>query len=225
VNPFWNGECNFCGKRGNPQTSSIKTTQYGTVEYEVGGPYVTRKTPVQPIFRYALDATCPNLPSYIPLIRELGNSMAEHHERQTTTRPEQLLTPRIALCLVGSFGVVICYLDDKDTIAYCVMSDVTEQPFCPMPIERWTHDVLTGLEQWTRLLDELWDAWQPFLKELEHTSAYGPRAYELSCGGAALAFMADALAETGGRYVFLRKGKTCLLSFSHPTTSTCVEQP
>jgi protein transport protein SEC24 len=150
---------------------------------------------VQPIFLYALDATCPRLPSYIPLIRELAKNMAAHHERQTMTE----MAPRIGFVLVGSFGVVIAYLEKEGTVAFNIMSDVTEQPFCPMPLEGWTHDVSTGLTQFENLIDQLWDAWQPFLKQLEQNSAYGPRAYELSCGGAALTFMADALAETGGR--------------------------
>jgi len=158
---------------------------------------VTRKTPVQPIFLYALDATCPNLPSYVPMIREVGTSMATHYQRQGASAG---LSPRIGCCLVGSFGIVIAHLE-KGAIALSVVSDVTEQPFSPLPLDFWTYDMSTedGLQQWECVMEQLWDAWEPFLKQLDQKSAYGPNAFSLSCGGAALAFMADALAPVGGR--------------------------
>lgn len=179
ANPFWTrrGECNFC--RAQNQRSSnnipIMTTQFGTVEYQVGGPYITRSIagngmlPVQPICLYALDATCPNLPSYIAMIFEVGTSMAQHHLRQhqdglADNGEQSTMSPRIGCCLVGSFGVVTVHFDKGGVIALSVMSDVTEEPFAPLPLEMWTFDMATedGVAQWKCLTDQLWDAWQPF---------------------------------------------------------------
>lgn len=175
-------------------------TQYGTVEYEVAGPYITRSVPVQPISLYALDATCPNLPAYVAMIRNVGLSMAEHHQRQLQQQ-EVSLAPRVGCCLVGSFGIVIAHLEKDGAVELSVVSDVTEEPFSPLPLDFWTFDMSTeqGVQRWELLMDQLWNAWQPFLQNLDQKSAYGQDAFSLSCGGAALAFMADALAPSGGR--------------------------
>jgi protein transport protein SEC24 len=195
ANPFWiNGsKCNFCGTR-NRSISNNMSLQYGTIEYVVGGPYVTRKQPVEPIFLYAIDATCPNVMGYLPLLEQVGVSLGEHVRRQTVdyTNP-----PRIGIALVGGFGVVVISCDGR----VHVMSDVSEEPFCPLPLNEWTYDVSTdeGLQQWMVFSSRLLDYWQPFLDSLDSTSAYGQSSYAISCGGAALAFMADALADSGGR--------------------------
>jgi protein transport protein SEC24 len=203
ANPYWgqDGICNFCQTRNSSLQLVGFTTKYGTVEYEVGGPYITRKTPVQPVFLYAIDATCPNLPLYIPMLCNVGKSMAQHYQRQGAGR----LAPRIATCLVGSFGIVLCTLETNGSISLSVMSDVTEQPFSPLPLEQWTFDMSSNqsVQHWEMLTNQLWNAWQPFIKELDQKSPYGPNGFSLSCGGAALAFMADALAETGGRATLL----------------------
>ena len=89
----------------------------------------------------------------------------------------------------------------KEAVTLSVVSDVTEEPFSPLPLNLWTYDMSTqeGVQQWETLMEQLWDVWQPFLKQLDQKSPYGPNTFSLSCGGAALAFMADALAPSGGR--------------------------
>jgi len=197
ANAYWgqDGTCNFCGSKNN----DIQPTQYGTVDYQVNGPYVTRENPVGATSIYALDATCPHLRTYVEIITLVGIQMGEHYQRQ---QGPFMAKPRIGCVLVSSFGVGISYFTDSSgELAYSVMSDVTEDPFCHLPLEQWTYDVSTdeGVEAWKLCMSKVLILWQHSLKEI----AQGAKGYASSCGGAALAFMADALKDCGGRATWI----------------------
>jgi protein transport protein SEC24 len=205
LNPFFgtDGTCNLCNSRNWRLQSVISglPMQYGTVEYEVDGPFITRERPVEPVQIYALDLTCPDLQSYLPILAQLGQDMANHFWRQ----PDCQLSPRMGVCLVSSVGVVV--RDHGDVHGrYSVMSDVTEHPFSPLPLQDWTYDLSTaeGLEAWQKFVNEELATDLVILKDQARgKNAYGLDGLDVSCGGAALAFLADALAETGGRGTFI----------------------
>jgi hypothetical protein len=162
----------------------------GTMEYVVDGPYITRATPVARHTLYAIDATCPHLKEYLEFIECVGMSLAASRSNA-----------RIGIALVSVFGIHIPKLN-VDTLTcdgFVIMSDVTEEPYSPLPLVDWTFVVGVQSEQWKLFMSSLWDAWQPFVKQLDSQTSYGTMGHASSCGGAALAFLADALAETGGR--------------------------
>jgi hypothetical protein len=202
ANPFFgnDGTCNLCGGR-NPaiarQLAGLPM-QFGTVDYEVGGPYITREQgPVQPVQLFALDLTCPNALLYLPILEQVGEDMARHHSRQMPGGPP----PRMGICLVSSSGIF--FRNHEKTDRYSVMTDVVDEPFAPFPLEEWTYNLSTeqGLAAWRSCLQNELARDMKFLiaQTLRQKNAYGLDGSELSCGGAALAFLADALAETGGR--------------------------
>lgn len=193
VSSFWEDHCNFCGTRGPPPTpvGNIK----GTMEYAVDGPYITRATPVAPHYVYALDASCPHLKDYVELIAQVGVSLA--------TSP-QASQARIGIVLVSPFGIYMtqcCYNDGN--LGFVVMSDVTEDPHCPLPVEEFTFSVSTQLEEWKSFTANLLENWEPFIKQLDKRTPYNTMGHASSCGGAALAFLSYALAERGGRGTWL----------------------
>ena len=80
--------------------------QFGTVEYDVKGRYVTRGDhgPVQPISIYAIDLTCPDAAAYLPI---LERTVTSHHHSNTRSgiirrglylaiSSRNVLTPKIA---------------------------------------------------------------------------------------------------------------------------------
>lgn len=188
VSSFWNDHCNFCGARGPPPAYCDK----GTVEYAVDGPYITRSAPVASHTLYAVDATCPHLKDYLDLIAQVGRSLPEVDCGKR----------RIGIVLVSVYGIYVPRLNPKDGSCdgFLVMSDVTEQPFSPLPLDEWTFSVESQMDQWNTFMSSLWDSWQPFLQtQLDCRTPYGTMGHASSCGGAALAFLAETLAETGGR--------------------------
>jgi protein transport protein SEC24 len=197
ANPYWgdDGACNFCGNRNKGE---IQPTQHGTVDYNVSGPYVMRSTPVGATAIYALDATCPNLLSYVAILSNVGVQMGEHYQRQ---QGPLVVKPRIGCVLVSSYGIMICHLAKNGDLACSVMPDISDDPFCPLPVEEWTMDVSTpeGVQLWTVFMSRVWSVWQPVLKQI----AAGASGYARTCGGAALAFMADALKDSGGRATWI----------------------
>jgi protein transport protein SEC24 len=219
VNPFFglDGKCNFCGSTTRNLDLSGIPMQFGTCEYEVSGPYITRSLPVLPVHVYALDLTCPNLEKYLPILEKLGTDMAQHFWRQgggygmtsngndDRNTPMEETKPRMGICFVASAGIFIRQPGPgncPEGQPYVVMSDVTEDPFCPLPLQDWTFDLSTqeGLESWQIFVrDELVVDIATLRKQARETNVYGRDGLELSCGGAALAFLADALSFTGGR--------------------------
>ena len=203
TNPFWgnDGSCNFC----DAWHRSIGPTTRGTVEYDVAGAFLVRSKPVSPVSLYAVDATCPHLDAYLPILQEVGVAMGKQFMRQDTSAAR--VRPLVGVVLVASFGVAVVYRrkkkgsTDEYELELSVMPDVTEEPYCHVPLDVWTWDVSTpkGIQDWIDFTNNLWSLWEPLVKTLNGRNAYGLSGYALSCGGTALTFMADAMEETGGR--------------------------
>lgn len=200
INSFWNhATCNFCGRR-NRSASACLGTQVGTVEYPVAGPYITRKTgPVQPNILYVIDATAPNCAEYIDLLtkRVLPQLAIHAHQEQEHCRSPPSVRVGIALCLQN--GIYVSQRSKEENREaerkFVVMPDVEEEPFSPLPLSEWTFDLIKELDQ----LKSWWstDLVSQLIRQQSSSS------YKFSCGGAAMAFLVDALKETGGRAVMV----------------------
>ena len=211
VNPYTaaDGTCNLCRTRNrNPNFVGL-ARQLGTVEYEVGGPYVTRHRVVETATTlYAIDLTAPRsyVQPYLEVLMQVAVDLQQHWERQQQfqmTHRQEKPRPRLGVCFFGCLGVVF---QDRTTGRYVIMPDVTEQPFAPIPLENWTYDLstpdgLADLQTWLQeelLAREVLSHWrdQNARHKCQSTIADG---LELSCGGAALAFLHACLADSGGR--------------------------
>ena len=181
---FQNDVCNFCGRR-NKLRSNIPVSAQSTVEYIVRGPYCTRTpTPVQPIVVYALDMTIPKfLEEALPLFIE-------------TVLPKLPTEIKVGIAWVGARGIFLKHTSSESE--FVCMPDLTEQPYCPLPLQEWVHSSPAACSEWMKQNN-------PLISQLLHhngrefTTKQGQRGYAVSPGGAALAFLADALQETGGR--------------------------
>ena len=209
VNPFWdtdNQACNFCGTHKKTASLGVQIQslpfQVGTIDYVVGGPYVTRSTPVQPVILYALDLTCPSLQKYTMLLEQVLYDISSHGHRQVTHDGSKA-APRAGIVLVSSIGVHVPHPEG----GFVCMPDVTEEPFCPLPLAEWTWNLATprGMEAMQMFWrDYKESALEAFVQQTRTTTtASGKSGYSLSCGGAAMAFLVDALQDSGGRAVWI----------------------
>lgn len=203
ANPFFeeSGVCNMCNKwnRSWPADQGRLAYQYGTVEWAVDGPYIGRETPVEMVHLYAIDLTSPRLPDYLPVLAALGDDVAAHAARQSPP-----WKPRLGLCFVCSAGIYLRKNDasaDSPSPTYVVASDVTEDPFCPLPLSEWTWDLSSdqGVAQWETFLQNVTGELDALYNLAKARNVYGHDGLMLSCGGAALQFLAHALESTGGR--------------------------
>jgi protein transport protein SEC24 len=82
-----------------------------------------------------------------------------------------------------------------------VASDVTEDPFCPLPLSEWTWDLSSpeGVAKWESFLQNVEQEISDLHKIAKSRNVYGHDGLMLSCGGAALTFLGHALESTGGR--------------------------
>ena len=228
ANPFFadtTGVCNLCNTRNRAWPADVGRLayQYGTVEWAVDGAYLSHSTaPEQKdgddsislsvhYHLYAIDLTAPRLAEYITVLAALGQAVADHAARQTP--PWQ---PRLGVCFVCSAGI---YIRTKRTTkvqlrpasasspvssylpAYAVATDVTQDPFCPLPLSEWTWDLSApqGATEWQRMLSRIvtrheLDALYQIAKA---RNVYGHDGLMLSCGGAALQFLSHALESSG----------------------------
>jgi len=241
VNPYWiidTNTCNFCGTKNTHTDFDTLCLQRGTVDFTVDGPYVTRSSPVQPIFLYALDLTCSHVVDYVEMLEQVGIDFAHHFQRQpahqqlqqrwqaqenssgssrNNTGSDEAATlpllqqqrPRIGICFVASSGIVVLSPNGPQGVLQSfVMGDVTEEPFCHVPLNQWTFDLSTpdALDEWTRHVQQdllEGDLLADLKKQAAKKNVQGLDGYELSCAGAALTFCADALAESGGRATWI----------------------
>jgi protein transport protein SEC24 len=108
--------------------------------------------------------------------------------------------PRIGVCLYSANGVFIHARHGRGQ--HAIASDVTEQPFCPLPLSDWTFELASedGLRDWIGFLTGTLIHDIALGKEqLKGGNAYGLDSFDLSPAGAALHFVSDALRESGGR--------------------------
>eukprot|EP00985_Skeletonema_marinoi_P035039 scaffold45442_cov307-Skeletonema_marinoi.AAC.1 len=94
--------------------------------------------------------------------------------------------------------------DDEEELAVAIVSDVTEDPFCPLPLNSWSYNVGDGLEskEWYRFCRVL-DSFTELMEQLSGESSPQQQQYndkwKRNCGGAALVALSDALKDSGGR--------------------------
>lgn len=204
ANPQWQQQqdrCWGCGNRVSSVPSGLPA-QLGTVEYAVQTKdYCTRDTPVQPVHLYAVDLTLlRRVDAIVRVVQHVGVALMDHWERQRAyhmTSPTPIPAPRIGLCFVTGLGLLVRNrADDR----YIVCADVTQEPFCGVPLDQWTFDVLADAEAWTQLIEEHLPAELPYWLQATTKARIGELdGLEVACGGAALAFLADALEASGGR--------------------------
>ena len=222
VNPFWDldqEKCNLCGARTRTSVLQIAGNalpfQRGTVDFAVGGPYVTRPSPVRPIAVYAVDITCPDIMGHVDVVKDVVIKWSHHYERQVQRQGQCTPIVQVGIVFVGVSGIFVP--DPRG--GFVVMPDVVEEPFCPLPLSEWTWNLVTseGRQHFGEFMAWLRDEGQ-LKKLISHNrqitvggssrSCGGGtdtprRGHALSCGGGALAFLADALSETGGRGVWI----------------------
>ena len=94
--------------------------------------------------------------------------------------------------------------DDEEELAVAIVSDVTEDPFCPLPLNSWSYNVGDGLEskEWYRFCRVL-DSFTELMEQLSGESSPQQQQqndkWKRNCGGAALVALSDALKDSGGR--------------------------
>ena len=206
VNPFFgsNGVCNLCGSRNRGLDLTGLPMQCGTVEYQVAGPYVVRDEPIRPISLYAIDLTSANVVQYLTILERVAQDMLTHVQRQPDAMKWK---PRIGVCFYCVAGIILRHksiIDPEHPARYVIMPDVLEEPFSPLPIDEWTFDVSTeeGVQSFQSILEEIKNDLDMLKKDAQR-KRQGLDGLELSCGGAAAGFLADALRATGGRGTIL----------------------
>jgi protein transport protein SEC24 len=214
ANSFWDAsKCNFCN-RLNRSSSGVPplASMLGTVEYPVAGPYVTRP-PVQPVFLYALDATAPSCQKYVQLLMEHVFPQLTEHAQQQQQHVKSPPSARVGIVFCVASGVYIPTWGEGDGTGtgtgFVVMPDVQHDPFSPLPLQKWTFDIVNEYDKLNAMCARLLQDLLPkLIKERVrvHDTIGNSRdqpVYQLSCGGAAMAFLVDALKETGGRAVWI----------------------
>eukprot|EP00980_Cylindrotheca_fusiformis_P012359 scaffold3033_cov91-Cylindrotheca_fusiformis.AAC.5 len=226
ANSFWGdgNMCNFCTRRNrmnNYNVPSPLASMLGTVEYPVNGPFVTRTPiPVQPITLYAIDATAPSCKQYVEILMEqVFPKLQDHAEQQQQQHVRSKPSVRVGIVFCVASGIYIptppTYKnDDEQDVGYIVMPDIQHDPFSPLPIQDWTFDITTEFGHLKVLCTKLVEDLIPkLIKErvrvhdtIGNNNSKDQQQqpiYQLSCGGAAMAFLVDALKETGGRAVWI----------------------
>lgn len=206
--------CWGCGNRLGGTEGGVPL-QFGTVEYAWDDPaaaaaYCTRSTPVQPVHVYAIDLTTASpkgdalQQQLVSVLSKVGQALADHWDRQRQyhmNTSTTIVAPRIGVCFFSGLGIVVRNRRDD---RYMICADLVQEPFCGIPLDQWTFDVQTEMDDWHVLVrDHLpteLPAWWTATVQARVGSLDG---LEVACGGAALAFLADALAVTGGRGTLL----------------------
>jgi len=175
--------CQSCHSYATPRTiclcgNSLHVTALAVQEYYVDGPYMTRLQPVQQTVLLALD---------------MSHMVRRSLDYVQTVIPQilrQTSLTRVGLCLVSTNGILII----NDESRYVVMTDVTHDPFCPLPLDEWTGTPSECLERWQKIDWSQVLAYHSFQNTSTSTESYG---------GAALSCMIQGLQTVGGRVVWL----------------------
>jgi hypothetical protein len=88
--------------------------------------------------------------------------------------------------------------DPPMEIGVSIVSDVEEDPFCPLPLREWTYDVSGNDMDWIRFCHVL-DSLTEIMGMLTSDCEKKEESWVNNCGGAALAALVDALKDSGGR--------------------------
>ena len=83
-------------------------------------------------------------------------------------------------------------------IGVSIVSDVEEDPFCPLPLNAWTYDIADNDMDWIRfchVMDSLTEVMEMLTSDCERNAG----TWVKNCGGAAMAALVDALKDSGGR--------------------------
>lgn len=93
--------------------------------------------------------------------------------------------------------------EEEEELAVAIVSDVTDDPFCPLPLKLISYNVGEGLDskEWHRFCRVL-DSFTELMGQL--VGEYPPQQqqddkWRRNCGGAALVVLGDALKDSGGR--------------------------
>ena len=88
--------------------------------------------------------------------------------------------------------------EEEEELAVSIVSDVTDDPFCPLPLNSWSYNVGEGLEsrEWHRFCRVL-DSFTELMDQLQQQQQSD--TWTRNCGGAALVALGDALKDSGGR--------------------------
>lgn len=205
----------------------------GTVEYEVGGEYCVRKSgAVENVFLYGVEYVPEGIDGYQQQHHHHG-TMKSHGWREAldgirnVARELCLTAPRreedgvvVKEAKIGIFAfcqdmLVFPYIkrkehngsneeDDEEELAVAIVSDVTEDPFCPLPLNSWSYNVGDGLEskEWyrfCRILDSFTELMEQLSGESSPQQQQQNDKWKRNCGGAALVALSDALKDSGGR--------------------------
>eukprot|EP00804_Cyclotella_cryptica_P004878 CCRYP_004947-RA/>CCRYP_004947-RA protein AED:0.17 eAED:0.17 QI:0/0/0/1/0.66/0.5/4/0/902 len=226
--PVQRYDCNFCGTKNSiliPDEYVADglvdaATRYGTVEYEVGGAYVVRNA-VENVRLYGVEYVPRSL-------LEEGNDGRGHHhgsvksfgweealhairgvaEALRDTSPPKEGGGRSSV-KIGVFAycqsmLVFPYVkrdaDDEPNmeIGVSIVSDVEEDPFCPLPLDAWTYDIGGNDMDWIRFCHVM-DSFTEVMEMLTSDCSKKENAWARNCGGAAMVALADALKDSGGR--------------------------
>ena len=218
ANAFWSsGKCNFCGA-----SSNIGNVSSGTMEYkDLTGPFITRDTPVKPNIVYCIDIggmmmTANNsnsssddgiviLDCLATIKLKILPALYRHYQSQQEQSMKKIIGPSVGI--VFSLGQQGIYLLSKTTGGTIVMSDIKEDPYCPLPLTEFTFDLSLEYETFqSTYLMELTNTFVPSLIE-HYVSASSKSDTFGSSGGAAMKFLVDALRVTGGRAVFITSSR------------------
>ena len=232
-NPIQKYDCNFCSTKQSIDVPDEYITQglvekvlrNGTVEYEVSGAYVVRK-PVENVRLFALEYG----PEFDSGQQQQGHhgSMKSYGWRERLEAVREVVemlrdtTPKSVKVGVFAFCqnmLVFPYIKSREKttdeaeedadeepemeIGVNIVSDVEDDPFCPLPLNAWTYDVSGNDMDWVRFCHVM-DSLTEIMEMLTSEYARKEEEWTRNCGGAAMAALVDALKDSGGRYVFFR---------------------
>ena len=111
---------------------------------------------------------------------------------------------------------------EEEEIAIAIVSDVMEDPFCPLPLSMWTYNIgnrhnANDWKRFCRVMESFSEVMEQLVKDSlrfvtpSSPSQQVPVKWMRNCGGAALSALADALKDSGGRWVCLRFNNALLV--------------
>jgi len=198
------------------QTSSTSSTSSSGL----GSP-----NPVQPNWVIAIDISTPQVISDVDFVLEdlwpmFYERIVQHHSKHNAKNGKAQIPSRVSMVFVSASGIFLppkissSNPNSSMPLQFTVMPDVHLDPFCPLPLEEWSWSLP---DEYDAMMDVWKNTIRPTLfpqlvqdhcRELKvptsssNASTSHVGGYALSAGGAAMAFLQDALRHTGGRGVY-----------------------